>query len=48
MPMDLTLGQRASRSLTLGPDRAAAYAQITGDYNPLHFDEQFATEASGP
>jgi acyl dehydratase len=40
--MNLTLGQKASRSLTLTHEHVKAYAGITGDYNPLHFDEEFA------
>jgi acyl dehydratase len=39
--MSLTPGQRASRSLALGPDKVRAFAELTGDYNPLHFDEAF-------
>ena len=38
----LEVGQKATRSLTLGPDEVEKYAQITGDRNPLHFDEEFA------
>ena len=40
--MSLTPGQRATRSLTLGPEKVRAFAELTGDYNPLHFDEAFA------
>jgi len=40
--MNLVLGQKATRTLTLTPELVAAYAQMTGDYNPLHFDESFA------
>ena len=40
--MSLTPGQRATRSLTLGPEKVRAFAELTGDYNPLHFDESFA------
>jgi len=40
--MDLTVGQKASRSLTLTAAHVEKYAEITGDYNPLHFDEAFA------
>ena len=40
--MSLTPGQRATRSLTLGPDKVRAFAELAGDYNPLHFDEAFA------
>ncbi len=36
------VGQTASRSLTVTPEAVQAYAEITGDYNPLHFDEDFA------
>jgi len=37
-----TVGERASRSLTLTAEHVKAFAQLTGDYNPLHFDRQFA------
>ncbi len=40
--MDLTVGQKATRSLTLTAEQVEKYAEITGDYNPLHFDEAFA------
>jgi acyl dehydratase len=40
--MDLTVGQKASRSLTLTAEHVEKYAEMTGDYNPLHFDEAFA------
>ena len=40
--MNLTVGQKASRSLTLTAEHVEKYAEITGDYNPLHFDEAFA------
>jgi acyl dehydratase len=40
--MNLVVGQKATRSLTLTSDRVRKYAEITGDYNPLHFDEAFA------
>lgn len=39
--LDLTVGQTASRSLTLTDRHVAMYAEITGDRNPLHFDEAF-------
>ena len=41
--MDLHVGQRASRSLTLTAEHVKAYAEITGDYNPLHFDAEFTS-----
>jgi acyl dehydratase len=40
--MDLSVGQKASRSLTLTAEHVEKYAEMTGDYNPLHFDEAFA------
>jgi acyl dehydratase len=40
--VDLRVGQTASRSLTVTPEMIEQYAQITGDRNPLHFDEAFA------
>ena len=38
----LKVGQKATRTLTLTQKEVAAYAGITGDFNPLHFDEAFA------
>ena len=35
-------GQKATRSLTLTTDHVRTFARLTGDYNPLHFDEDFA------
>ena len=40
--MVLSVGQRASRSLTLTSEHVAAFAELSGDCNPLHFDESFA------
>jgi acyl dehydratase len=40
--LDLTVGQRASRAMTVTAEHVRAYAEITGDRNPLHFDEAFA------
>jgi acyl dehydratase len=39
--MKVGVGERASRSLTLTPDHVKTFAQLTGDYNPLHFDPEF-------
>ena len=36
------VGQRASRSLTLTGKHVEIFAELTGDYNPLHFDSSFA------
>ena len=38
----IAVGQRASRSLTLTAAHVKAFAELSGDYNPLHFDEAFA------
>ncbi len=40
--MKLTVGQTASRSLTVDENKVRAFAELTGDYNPLHFDPEFA------
>ena len=40
--MKVSVGQRAERSLTLTAGHVATFAQLTGDYNPLHFDDEFA------
>ena len=39
----MTVGQKVRRTLTLTAEHVAAYARLTGDYNPLHFDEAFAS-----
>ena len=40
----LSVGQSASRSITLTNAHVKAFAEISGDYNPLHFDESFASQ----
>jgi len=42
--MNLTVGQKATRSITLTAKHVRAYAEMTGDHNPLHFDEDFASK----
>lgn len=41
--MDLHVGQKAVRTMTLTAGHVKAYAEMTGDYNPLHFDEDFTS-----
>ena len=41
--MNLTVGQKATRSITLTEEHVRTYASLTGDYNPLHFDQGFAS-----
>ncbi len=40
--MDFRVGDRATRSLTLTAKHVAQFAEISGDHNPIHFDEDFA------
>jgi acyl dehydratase len=42
--MNLTVGQKATRSITLTAEHVKAYAAMTGDHNPLHFDEDFVSK----
>ncbi len=42
--MDLKVGQKATRTLTLTKEHVQKYYEITGDRNPLHFDEEFASK----
>jgi acyl dehydratase len=41
-PLQLRVGQSAQRIKTITDADLRAYAGITGDYNPLHFDDAFA------
>lgn len=36
------VGDTARRSLTVTREHVEAFARLTGDYNPLHFDADFA------
>lgn len=40
--MNRQVGQKARRSLTLTQEHVDTFARLTGDYNPLHFDADFA------
>ena len=42
--MDLFVGKKATRSMTFTQDHVITYADLSGDYNPLHFDETFASK----
>lgn len=44
--MTVTVGQQASRTLTLTHEHVEKFAEISGDRNPLHFDEGFAAKTS--
>lgn len=41
-PLNLAVGQSATRSLTVTAASVRTFAELTGDYNPLHFDAAFA------
>jgi acyl dehydratase len=38
-----SVGQKAQRSLELSEHHVRTFAELTGDYNPLHFDADFAS-----
>src|SRR5829696_292605 len=40
--MQLFVGRKAKHTLTLTAGHVRTFADLTGDYNPLHFDEEFA------
>ena len=42
--MELEVGQRATSELAADEEMVRKYAEITGDYNPLHFDAEFAAK----
>lgn len=40
--MNVEVGRKAERTLELTREHVRTYAGLTGDHNPLHFDEEFA------
>ena len=42
--MQTSIGQKAVRSITFTADHVKAFAGLSGDYNPLHFDESFVAK----
>lgn len=40
--MNISVGQTASRTVTLTRKHVKRFADLTGDYNPIHFDPEFA------
>ena len=45
-PLDLEVGERATRQMAVTHDHVLQYAAVTGDRNPLHFDEAFTAKTS--
>jgi 3-hydroxybutyryl-CoA dehydratase len=39
---ELELGDRESMTLTIGAENIEAFAKSTGDFNPLHMDQEYA------
>jgi len=42
--MQISIGQKATRSITLTARHVKTFAELSGDYNPLHFDESFVAK----
>src|SRR5215510_4835568 len=42
--MQITIGQKATRSITLTANHVRIFAELSGDYNPLHFEEDFVSK----
>lgn len=44
---ELVLGQTASQTIHITPEMVAAFADVTGDHNPLHTDPAYAEPRFG-
>lgn len=44
--MNVVVGQKSTRSLSLTEEHVKTYAELTGDFNPLHFDEDFTSKTA--
>ena len=42
--MKISIGQKAARSITLTGNHVKMFAELSGDYNPLHFDNAFVSK----
>ena len=42
--MQISIGQKATRSITLTAGHVKTFAELSGDFNPLHFDESFVAK----
>lgn len=40
--MALSVGQKAARSTAVTPDLVRRFAEVCGDFNPVHLDAEFA------
>ena len=40
----IAVGQQATRSMHVTADHVRIYAELSGDYNPLHFDQEFCAK----